>query len=98
MTRQPILPNSHLGAKRPGSAKSEAKPSVTSVSTSPAAQGPGLPTPTPPSRADPHPCWFSEPKLPQEEGAVQKQPPETPTCRAVGAYSADRKEDVSVTV
>lgn len=40
VTCQPILPNSRLGAKRPGSASSEAKPSVTSVSTSPAAWAP----------------------------------------------------------
>lgn len=29
---------------------------------------------------------------------IQKRPPETPTCRAVGAHAADRKEDVGVTV
>lgn len=40
VTCQPILPNGRLGAKRPGSASSEAKPSVASVSTSPAAWAP----------------------------------------------------------
>lgn len=50
--------------------------------------------PLPPAELTQTHLQFSEPKLILEAKSSQK----TPTCRAEGAHSTDRKEDVGVTM
>lgn len=81
-------------SKYPGSAGSEAKPPVPPNLSSPPVLSPVSLPPLPPAEVAQTPLWFSEPTLVVEGKSSQ----EAPTCRAEGAHSADRKEDIGVAV
>lgn len=98
MTCQPILPKTLSGegtSNHPGSAGSEAKAPVTPNLQKPLLPGaPCLLGPTPTGRGDSDTLLV----LGAQAWLEEKSRQETPTCRAVGTHSADREEDLRVTM